>query len=84
MDIASYRNESAVDKRNSTYVFSSMSDLKKYFSGFFSKKEIQEVINDSKKAFIVRDGISEDETQLQFINKCEVELLKQVRSDTDR
>lgn len=80
MDTASYRKNSVVDKRNSTYVFSTMQGLKKYFSAHFTKKEIQAVILEAKKAFVVRGGILEDETQLQFINKCEVELLKQMRS----
>ena len=85
MDTDSYRDDIeniAEDKRNGTYVFSAMSDLKKYFYQYFSRSEIQDVINEAKKGFVIRQGIPEEESQLQFINKCEVELLNRVRSNS--
>ncbi|MBF0432121.1 MAG: hypothetical protein HQK83_12630 [Fibrobacteria bacterium] len=67
-------------QRSSIYAFSSQKELKKYFKHFFSGKEIEQVLKTARKGFVERVGTPEEETELQFIKKCELILLHKVRN----
>lgn len=64
------------DRRQSNYVFTSLTDLIYYFSDTISRKDIKETIRRIKKKFIKRSNISHIQNKLQFLKKCEIELVK--------
>ncbi|MFC1584019.1 hypothetical protein ACFL5V_00580 [Fibrobacterota bacterium] len=66
-------------KRNNLYAFSSLKGLKNYFRQFMSAAEIESEVTKAHEGFVTRQEASPKETQLQFIKKCEVRLLKKLR-----
>ena len=59
------------DRRNNIYRFHTLLDLLEHYSEFLSAQQMEAVIRDSARIFVERNWISEQETRLQFIKKCE-------------
>jgi len=66
-------------KRTHIYAFSNLKDLKNHFRIFIPPAEIEQSVADAHHNFVKRKGVSASETQLQFIKKCEINLLKKIR-----
>ena len=64
------------DRRKSNYVFTSLNDIRYYFSDTISGKTIKETIRETRKKFIKRSNVSRIQNKLQFLKKCEIELVK--------
>jgi hypothetical protein len=64
------------DRRKCNYVFTSLNDIIYYFSDTISRKTIRETIQTTKNKFIKRSNVSRIENKLQFLKKCEIELVK--------
>ncbi len=68
------------ERRTSNYTFRSLDDLTKFFSGLLATEAVSSVVDEAKSRFIVRAGVSRNETKLQLIRKCEVMLLKSMKN----
>jgi len=64
------------EKRESRYSFTSQGDLIAFFSDALPEKVIKETIRSSRKNFVKRPGASWTVTRLQFLKKCEWELVR--------
>jgi hypothetical protein len=64
------------DRRQNNYVFTSINDIIYYFSDTISRKTIKETIRTTKNKFIKRSNVSRIQNKLQFLKKCEIELVK--------
>ncbi len=67
------------ERRTSNYTFTSMKGLSHYFSSWLEEEEVHQVIENAKVGFTIRDGISNEETKLQMIKKCEYALVRIMR-----
>lgn len=64
------------EKRESRYSFTSQGDLLAFFSDTLSKKVIRKTISSLKRNFIQRPEVSWTVNRLQFLKKCEWELVR--------
>ncbi len=64
------------EKRQLHYSFSSKKDLIAFFSPILPKKTILEVMHDIQKKFTRRENTSSAEHKIQFLKKCEWELVR--------
>ena len=62
------------ERRRARYVFPSLEALKSFFRDWIPPAEIESSIAKARLTFRVREGTSEQETQWQFVNKCEAAL----------
>ena len=67
------------ERRTGNYTFTNLKGLIRYFSTWLEKDEIEEVIEGSKRGFVVRTGCSQEETKLQMIKKVEYALVRILR-----
>ena len=65
------KNDSGSERRNNIYRFHTLLELLDHYSEFLSAQQMEAVIRDSARIFVERDWVSEQETRLQFIKKCE-------------
>ena len=77
--IADYRLD---ERRTDRYTFTTLKALVKYFMAWLPKELIKEKVELAKQGFVPRAGISEEETRLQFLKKCEYMLVRLLRSGT--
>ena len=63
--------EPGSERRNAEYRFQSLLELLEYYSEFLSDQQCEAVIRDSARVFVERGYVSEQETRLQFVKKCE-------------
>ena len=68
------------ERRTSRYTFTSMKSLKGYFEAWLGEEEIEELVENAKIGFTRRAGCSDEETRLQFLKKCEYQLVRLLRS----
>lgn len=66
-------------RRNDVYIFESEKDLISFFSRWLSKKEIKDICTASKKNFVTRHGCTKKETFLQYLKRCEFNIVKKIR-----
>lgn len=66
------------ERRSSRYAFPSLASLKTYFSRWLPQQEIESKIGEATREFRIRDGVSETETRLQLVKKCEGSLLRAI------
>ncbi len=64
------------EKRESRYSFTSQGDLTAFFSDTLPKKVIKETIRSLSKKFVKRPEVSWTVNRLQFLKKCEWELVR--------
>ncbi len=64
------------EKRNDRYTFQSQRDLMTFFSGALPKSVIKDTIREVKKNYVKRLDISKTLDRLQFLKKCEWELVR--------
>jgi hypothetical protein len=69
------------DRRKGTYSFACEKDLISFFSTTLPPQVVQSTIRECRSEYIQRDGTSEREQKLQFIRKCEIELLSQLHKE---
>ncbi len=72
--------EKLKNKRSHIYAFSSRTQLKGYFSAFLPSSELQSIMTSAHQNFAVREGATNRETELQYIKKCEIMILKKLRA----
>lgn len=68
------------ERRTSRYTFTSLKALRGYFSAWLPEEEIEELVENAKIGFTRRAGCSEEETRLQFLKKCEYQMVRLLRS----
>ena len=64
------------EKRESRYSFTSQGDLIAFFSDTLPKKVIKETIRSLRKKFVKRPDASWTVNRMQFLKKCEWELVR--------
>lgn len=67
------------ERRTGSYSFSSEKDLIAFFTQLLPKEKILNIINTCKKAFVSRGETRKTELDLQFLKKCECELVRYLR-----
>jgi hypothetical protein len=70
------------ERRTHRYTFTSMKALRGYFSTWLPEERIEELVENAKIGFVPRSGNSEEETRLQFLKKCEYQMVRLLRSGT--
>lgn len=68
------------ERRTNRYTFTSLKALRSYFGAWLPEDEIEELVEKAKIGFTRRAGCSEEETRLQFLKKCEYQLVRLLRS----
>jgi len=68
------------DRRNNVYLITSESALIGLYSALVSLQRIHEVLKEVKDGFIIRQGTSEEETNLQILAVAETKLFNLVLS----
>ena len=76
MNTSPKNNDNNTDRRHNRYSFSSRKDMIAFFKTVLPKKDIQKIIRDMKKKFRPRVEDSRKEIKLQFLKKCEWELVR--------
>jgi hypothetical protein len=69
------------DRRKETYSFACEKDLISFFSTTLPPYIVQNTIRECRSQYVQRDGTSEREQKLQFIRKCEIELLSHLHRE---
>ena len=64
------------ERRLTEFGFPSLKSMKLFFYFFLPEVEVRTVVAGAKSNFRIRRGCSHQETLLQFIKKCESELLR--------
>ena len=64
------------NNRNQRYTFTTQRDLITFFSGALPKSVIRDTIREMKKKYVKRLNMSKATDKLQFLKKCEWELVK--------
>lgn len=67
---------SSIENRTDLYSFTSQKDIVKFFSDTFTKKYIRKIIKTQKEGFIPRPDTSKEINRMQFLKKCEWELIR--------
>jgi hypothetical protein len=67
------------EQREPAYTFTSEEMLSEFFSRALPRAEIESVVETVRKGFIKRPGMPSRAHRLQFIKKCELELLRRAR-----
>ena len=74
-------SEYALDERRTgRYTFTSLKALRGYFGAWLAEEEIEELVETAKIGFVQRAGCSEEETRLQFLKKCEYQMVRLLRN----
>jgi hypothetical protein len=68
------------ERRTNRYTFTSMKALRGYFRSWLADEEIEDLVENAKIGFTHRAGCSEEETRLQFLKKCEYQLVRLLRN----
>ncbi len=68
------------ERRSSNYTFTSMKELRRFFSNWLPIEEIDEIIGTAKVGFLERKGCSSEETKLQLVKKCEYKFVRLLKS----
>jgi hypothetical protein len=68
------------ERRTSRYTFTSLKALRGYFNAWLAEEEIEDLVEKAKLGFTPRAGCSEDETRLQFLKKCEYQMVRLLRN----
>ena len=76
-EMSSYKLD---ERRTDRYTFTSLKALNRYFSAWLPEEEIEDLVNEAKGGFKTRNGCSDEETRLQFLKKCEYNLVRLLRS----
>ena len=71
--------DTLTDRRQDGYSFTSQKDLVTFFSTFPPKKVILETIKTLKQKFQPREDTSKADNKMQFLKKCEWELVRLTR-----
>ncbi len=66
------------ERRKNEYRFASMRSLIHYFQDFLPEIEVLTIIADNTMAFKPRKDISDEETGLQLVRKCEESLFRRI------
>ncbi len=69
------------DRRKETYSFACEKDLISFFSTTLPPHVVQDTIRECRSHYVQRNGTSEREQKLQFIRKCEIELLSHLHRE---
>lgn len=69
------------DRRKETYSFACEKDLTSFFSTTLPPVVVQNTIRECRSQYVQRNGTSEREQKLQFIRKCEIELLSHLHKE---
>ena len=72
-------SDTLTDRRQNGYSFSSQKDLVTFFSTVLPKKVILETIKTLKQNFQPREDTSKADNKMQFLKKCEWELVRLTR-----
>lgn len=64
------------DRRQNRYSFTTQKDIITFFSTILPKPIIKETIRTMKKKIKSREDVSKKEIKLQFLKKCEWELVR--------
>lgn len=68
------------ERRTSRYTFTSLKALRSYFGAWLAEEEIEELVEKAKIGFTHRAGCSDEETHLQFLKKCEYQMVRLLRN----
>lgn len=69
------------DRRSNRYPFPSLKDLREYFRNWLADDVIDTCIAEAGRNFRNRTGISEAETALQLVKKCEEALFRRLTGE---
>lgn len=69
-------NDIIADRRQNRYSFTTQKDIITFFSTILPKPVIKETIRTMKKKFKPRGDVSKKDIKLQFLKKCEWELVR--------
>lgn len=70
---------SSKENRTELYSFTSQKDIVNFFSDTFPKKHIRKIIKTQKEGFVPRPDTSKEVNKMQFLKKCEWELVRLAR-----
>jgi hypothetical protein len=65
-----------LERRSTSYTFSTEKTLVAFFSKTMPRGLVKTTIRRLKSSFVAREGESPDAAQLQFLKKCEYELIR--------
>lgn len=69
------------DRRSNRYPFPSLKNLREYFRSWLADDVIDTCILEASRNFRNRSGISEEETALQLVKKCEEALFRKLTGE---
>jgi hypothetical protein len=72
------------DRRENSYTFASEKMLVEFFSRTLTQDEITAIFGSIRSNFIKRPSQSAREHTLQFLKKCETELIRRVHQDAEK
>lgn len=82
LNLLSTNKSLSKENRTDLYSFTSQNDIVNFFSDTFTKKHIRKIIKSQKKDFIPRPDTPKEINKMQFLKKCEWELVRLAKSET--